>query len=237
MDLKEIDILGDGIGRHWYYRTKAAALKRLLGAEAPNKILDVGAASGFFTRRLLRETSALAACCVDKSYVADADEVSSGKRLRFRRTITETTADVVLLMDVLEHVDDDVGLLKSYVDLAPKGARFVISVPAFRFLWSGHDVFLEHKRRYSLGHLKSVVAKAGLKVEIGCYYFGLVFPLAAGLRLLGNLAKASKPAKSQLTVHNPITNVVLTALCASELPLMKANRIAGLTVFCVARKA
>ena len=50
MDLKEEDILGADIGRHWYYRAKAAALRRAVGDLAPRRILDVGAGSGFFSR-------------------------------------------------------------------------------------------------------------------------------------------------------------------------------------------
>lgn len=48
MDLKETDILGSSIERHWYYRSKAAATRRLLGDARIGKILDVGAGSGFF---------------------------------------------------------------------------------------------------------------------------------------------------------------------------------------------
>ena len=58
MDLKEEDILGADIGRHWYYRAKAAALRRAVGDLAPRRILDVGAGSGFFSRHLLAEAGA-----------------------------------------------------------------------------------------------------------------------------------------------------------------------------------
>ena len=54
------------------------------------------------------------------------------------------------MMDVLEHVSDDVGLVREYAKRAKPGTRFVVSVPAFMWLWSGHDVFLEHHRRYTL---------------------------------------------------------------------------------------
>ena len=56
---------------------------------------------------------------------------------------------VILLMDVLEHVDDDVGLLRAYAEPARPGTRFIVSVPAFSWLWSAHDEFLEHRRRYT----------------------------------------------------------------------------------------
>ncbi|MDR6918699.1 2-polyprenyl-3-methyl-5-hydroxy-6-metoxy-1,4-benzoquinol methylase [Pseudomonas sp. 3296] len=235
MDLKETDILGSSIDQHWYYASKAAATTRLLGSTPIRKILDVGAGSGFFSHHLLSHSSASEAWCVDISYDADSDASTAGKPVHYRREIDAVDADLVLLMDVLEHVDDDVGLLKAYVDKVPSGSRFLMTVPAFRFLWSGHDEFLEHKRRYTLAQLETVARAAGLTVQQGTYYFGLVFPIAATLRLLPKGAQPSPP-RSQLKQHHPLVNTLLKTLCNIELPFMKANRLAGLTVFVLAQK-
>ena len=235
MDLKETDILGSSINQHWYYASKAAATTRLLGSTPIRKILDVGAGSGFFTHHLLSHSSASEAWCVDISYDADSDASTAGKPVHYRREIDAVDADLVLLMDVLEHVDDDVGLLKAYVDKVPSGSRFLMTVPAFRFLWSGHDEFLEHKRRYTLAQLETVARDAGLTVQQGAYYFGLVFPIAATLRLLPKGAQPSPP-RSQLKRHHPLVNTLLKSLCSIELPFMNANRLAGLTVFVLAQK-
>lgn len=235
MDLKETDILGPDIEQHWYYRSKARAMLHMLKGTSASTLLDVGAGSGFFSHHLLTHTATAQAWCVDISYPADSDASTAGKPVRYRRAIDTLDADLVLLMDVLEHVDNDVGLLKAYVDKVPSGSRFLITVPAFQFLWSGHDDFLEHKRRYTLKQLEAVVAQAGLQVQQGAYYFGLVFPIAAGLRLLQRQASGA-PAKSQLARHHPLVNGVLKALCSLERPFMGANRIAGLTVFCLAQK-
>ena len=67
MDLKEEDILGGDIGRHWYYRAKAAALHRMVAGLRPQRLLDVGAGSGFFSRHLLSR-GAQSALCVDIGY-------------------------------------------------------------------------------------------------------------------------------------------------------------------------
>ena len=235
MDLKETDILGADIADHWYYKSKVKAMMRIIGEEMPSKILDVGAGSGFFSRYLLSHSSAQEAWCVDVSYEGDADSCEAGKELYFRRSIEFVDADLVLLMDVLEHVDDDVELLKEYAKKVPRGSRFLISVPAFQFLWSGHDDFLDHKRRYTLHQLKDVVASAGLRVKSGSYYFGMVFPIATTLRLANKWCRnGGGPARSQLTRHHPLVNITLATLCQSELPFMRLNRFAGLTVFCLA---
>ena len=237
MDVKEIDILGADIAEHWYYRSKAKAMARLLGGTPHGKILDVGAGSGFFSRYLLAQTDAAEAWCVDISYESEWDAEEAEKAVHYRRSIEGIDADLVLLMDVLEHVDDDVGLLKSYAAKVPSGAGFLVSVPAFQFLWSGHDVFLEHKRRYTLPQLEEAVGRAGLRVDRAAYYFGFVFPLAAATRLAGKwLGPQENPARSQLKRHHPLVNGVLGLACAAELPFLEKNRLAGLTAFCLAEK-
>ena len=134
MDLKEEDILGAGIGSHWYYRSKAAALRRAVGSFAPKRLLDVGAGSGFFSRHLLERTQAESALCVDIGYAADRDDRVAGKPVLYRRDTGPTDCDLVLMMDVLEHVDDDRGLVRHYADKVPGGAHFLVTVPAFEFL-------------------------------------------------------------------------------------------------------
>ena len=233
MDLKEEDILGADIGRHWYYRSKAAALRHAVGTLKPQHLLDVGAGSGFFSRHLLSEGGAQSALCVDIGYDRDRDDQVGGKPVLYRRDCGATDCDLVLMMDVLEHVDDDRSLVRHYAAKVPSGAHFLVTVPAFRFLWSGHDVFLEHKRRYRLPEIEAAMREAGLHVVRGAYYFGLVFPLAAAVRLAAR--NAGEP-KSSLARHGALTNGLLAAVCAAELPLFRLNRLAGLSAFVLARK-
>lgn len=236
MDLKETDILGSKASAHWYYISKARALNTLLSGISPKKILDIGAGSGFFSRHLLATTDATEACCVDISYEEDCSDQENAKLLRFCRAVETSDADIVLLMDVLEHVDNDVELLRRYVDLSPAGTRFIITVPAFNWLWSQHDVFLEHRRRYTLAGLEAVVREAGLVVENSCYYFCAVFPIAAALRLFDKFRSQHHAPQSTLRMHTPFVNGLLKLFCNIERPIMLLNRLAGLSACCRARK-
>src|SRR5437763_10054854 len=233
MDLKEEDILGADIAQHWYYRSKAAALRRVVADVNPQRLLDVGAGSGFFSRHLLERTGAKSALCVDIGYERDRDDRVGAKPVLYRRDCGATDCDLVLMMDVLEHVDDDRGLLRHYAAKVPSGAHFLVTVPAFGFLWSGHDVFLEHRRRYRLDEIQAAMRDAGLEIVKGAYYFGLVFPLAAAVRLA---ARGATEPKSSLKKHGALINSLLTAVCAAELPLFPVNRLAGLSAFVLARK-
>jgi len=233
MDLKEEDILGADIGRHWYYRSKAAALRRMVGPLGPQRLLDVGAGSGFFSRHLLTEGGAQSALCVDVGYERDRDETLDGKPVLYRRDCGVTDCDLVLMMDVLEHVDNDAGLVRHYAAKVPSGAHFLVTVPAFRFLWSGHDAFLEHKRRYTLPEIEATLRDAGLIVVKGAYFFGFIFPLAAAVRLA---TRGDTRPRSSLSKQGALTNGLLTAACTVELPVFPINRLAGLSAFVLARK-
>jgi hypothetical protein len=235
MDLKEEHLLGDEVKTHWYYRAKLEALMRAIRDIDVATIVDVGAGSGFFSRALLEKTSARRAICVDPGYLADKDELIGDKQLSFRRSIDEIDAGLVLMMDVIEHVEDDRGLVREYADKVAAGTQFVVTVPAFMWLWSGHDVFLEHYRRYTLGQLESVLETSGLHVEHGHYFYGAVLPLVAGVRF-AKRRRADAVPESDMRRYGPATNRLLFEASRAEILLMRANRIGGTTVFAQAIK-
>lgn len=237
MDIKERAQLGERADEHWYYRSKARAMERLLRGVTRRIVLDIGAGSGFFSRYLLANSTALEAWCVDTNYAEDSDVVENGKNIHFRKSVERVDADLILLMDVLEHVDDDVGLLRDAMSKAAAQATFLISVPAFQFMWSGHDVFLEHKRRYTLAALERVVEASGLRVRDGTYYFAAVFPAAMLMRLPRKLLGGAMPPASDMQLHSRPMNWLLSAVSAAELKLIARNRWFGLTAFCVATRA
>src|SRR5207247_1080807 len=88
-------------------------------------------------------------------------------------------ADAVLLLDVIEHLDDDVAALETARRALRPGGLLVITVPAYRWLWSGHDVALGHRRRYSARGLARLVERAGLHVVHASYFNTLLFPAVA----------------------------------------------------------
>ncbi len=229
MDLKEEAILGDGVAQHWYYRAKSEALDRVVGPP-PATVLDVGAGGGFFSRHLL-ERGAGQAVCVDPGYAGDSDAEHAGRPLLFRRAAPAAPSDLILMMDVLEHVDDDTALATEYIRPARPGTRVIVTVPAFTWMWSGHDDFLEHRRRYTLPGVQAVLRRAGLRLDGGRYLYGLLLPLAAATRLPGKVARrlgrAAAPG-SQMRPAGALANTALLAACRLE-ALLPRNPVAGLT--------
>jgi len=235
MDLKEQEALGDAVQLHWYYRAKAAAMLRMLEGRSIDKVLDVGAGSGFFSRHLLDNTACGAAVCVDPNYTAEFSEQQNGKPIAFVHGLDHFDGHLALLMDVLEHVPDDAALLAAYAAKMPPGSRFLITVPAMPWMWSGHDVFLEHYRRYTVKSVEALLARAGLNRITSCYYFGLTLPLAAGLRIGRRLIPGhTETPGSDMRAHSKLINGILLQICRAELSIFKINKLAGLSVFALA---
>jgi SAM-dependent methyltransferase len=239
MDVKEQDILGDRIDEHWYYVAKSRALLQFLDECKAREVLDVGAGSGFFSKSLLCAGFCQRATCVDTAYTIDRTELHCGKEIVFLRHTDVVTQDLILMMDVIEHVDDDVAFIRAYTDRMPRHAWVLVTVPAFQFLWSGHDVFLEHRRRYTLASLHRTIDGAGLEAIRSRYFFSALLPAVGAIRLWGRLRLASSgfAPRSDLRLHGRWTNGLLTAVHELERrTLFRFNRLAGLTVFCLAKR-
>ena len=239
MDVKEEAALGPDIGDHWYYVSKGRTVRSMLGRASFDEVLDVGAGSGVFTRQLLDAGTAQRGVCVDPGYETDRCETHNGREISFVRGVDDVSQRLILMMDVLEHVDDDLVLLRRYTDRMSAGGLVLITVPAFQFLWSGHDVFLEHRRRYKLRQLEKLVRQADLRVVRDRYFFGSLFPAVAALRLVDRvrLRGGKVEAKSQLKRSSRVVNATLTGIHGVERALVfPFNRVAGLTAFCLAIK-
>jgi len=239
MDVKEEEILGADVGDHWYYHSKAKAVLGFLGKNKYREVLDVGAGSGIFSKKLIDAGVADSAVCIDTAYPNDRTDQYNGHQIQYVRNIDTIEQPLLLMMDVIEHVDDDVGFVSQYASLMPIGGKLLITVPAFEFLWSGHDVFLEHKRRYTLKQLEHVVAECGLTVVKSRYFFGSLFPLVAAIRIMNNwkLKSGKYEPKSSLTRHDAITNTILKYVHDLErYSLFPFNQIAGLSIYCLAEK-
>src|SRR6266571_2577891 len=153
MDLLESQSLGQHADSHWYYITKSYPLLQYFqtvhrrAGNRPLRILDIGAGSGIFSRTLIRyfPSAITEAVLVDAKYEDDATDQKQGVVIRRSSQVPrEFNFDLVLLMDVLEHMHDDREYLRSVVSKAKPDTAFFVTVPAFMCLWSPHDEFLGH---------------------------------------------------------------------------------------------
>ncbi|GMV55887.1 MAG: hypothetical protein AMXMBFR6_16920 [Betaproteobacteria bacterium] len=121
--------------------------------------------------------------------------------------------DLICLFDVLEHVEADTAALAALSRRLVPGGRLLISVPAYQWLFGGHDRAHHHFRRYTVTELRTKAARAGLTVVRSGYFNTVLFPLVLVRRVLGRLAggqgdDAAMPA--------PMVNRILRALFSVE---------------------
>jgi len=161
---------------HWYFLHKLEWLKHSIDiyASNPSKSIDIGAGIGYFSKELKKIYPRLLPNCVDTNYQdSDLGEID-GVEFTTKYNV-EDSADIVLLMDVLEHVESDEQLIRTYLPSASKDATWLITVPAFQSLWSGHDVALGHFRRYRKKQLLTILEKLDFEVIDTRYLFTPLF--------------------------------------------------------------
>lgn len=237
MDLKELES-GVDPEVHWYYQSKKLPLfnyiKKAFKKTRPLTVVDVGSGSGFFAYSLDRKF----ANDISKVYLVDInytpEEIAATQNAKIEKTLRipeRIENSIVILMDVLEHLEDDLKMLQD-IKAAAVGNNnyFFITVPAFNSLWSGHDDYLGHYRRYKIPMLKSVLQKAGFHTTNSYYLYGGLFPMVWAARKLSNLKKGE--ATSNMRPFSKLTNSVLYNICAAEMSIAGMNKIAGVT--CVA---
>ena len=194
MDRRVYDRMAELDERHWWYRARrdilADLIARKIGLPADARILEIGCGTGHNLEMLQRFGR------------ADGIEIDAAARSmaeqRLGRTIgsaplpelsgvEDGAYDLVALLDVLEHVEEDQAALASIAGKLKPGGRILITVPAHPWMWSAHDEVNHHKRRYTRKTLKKVIGDAGLTVDLLSWFNSLLFPLAAAARLAGRV--------------------------------------------------
>jgi SAM-dependent methyltransferase len=97
--------------------------------------------------------------------------------------------DLIVLLDVLEHIPDDKGALSALKPKLAPGGRLMLAVPAMPSLWSGHDVAHHHQRRYTARTLEAVVQAAGYRTLRRTAFNSLLLPAIVGVRWLNRLLR------------------------------------------------
>ena len=179
---------------HWWYRARRDILADFLAREGrlpPRaRILEIGCGTGH-NLPMLSQFGEVEAIEIDAAARAIASErlgrPVGAAPLPALSGVPRGAYDLIAVLDVVEHIVDDVAALRAMRDcLAPAG-KILITVPAHAWMWSAHDVVNHHHRRYSKKTLRAAIAAAGLSPRKLGYFNSLLFPLAAAARLAGRV--------------------------------------------------
>lgn len=173
--------------KHWWWRARTEYVVETLRRFQPQagwpNILDVGCGDALFFDRLAEFG--------DVEGVEPSRELVNPKN-PYRNRIHIGQFDkrfqpgkrysLVLMLDVLEHLERPGEALRHAVDLLVPGGTFLATVPAFMALWTNHDVLNQHRIRYTKGTLREQVKAAGLKIEEERYLYHWTLPVKLGVR-------------------------------------------------------
>jgi SAM-dependent methyltransferase len=231
----------------WFVGTRGVILSLLAGALGPRleraRLLDIGCGTGYTLSRLPRGIRAVGLDYSEHA-LSLAERRAPGVELvrgsAYALPFADAAFDAVLALDVLEHLDDDQRAAREIARILAPGGVAVVAVPAVRWLWSEHDVALEHRRRYRLAELEVVLEQAGLSIAHASYYNTLLFPLVAARRLSARLfggPSSDGPPKSDLVVPPDPINRSLGAILAFERYLVPRVKLPfGVSCFAVVRR-
>jgi len=227
--------------KHWWFVTKKKIVLELIRQFVPqrtdHKILDIGCGTGLMLNALetIGETSGMD---VSDDAIVFSREIFNGvvRKGMLPNDIPyeDQYFSLVTALDVIEHVDDDCAALQAIRSKIAPGGQAIITVPAFMFLWSEHDVLNEHKRRYTLPELRTKLLEAGFTIEKISYFNTLLLPLISLVRIANNLLK--RKGGSDVDLPHPAINYILEKIFSLELFLLRVmNLPAGVSVLAVVR--
>lgn len=142
--------------------------------------------------------------------------------------------NLVVMFDVLEHIEADVDSLKTLKTCMKPDGTIVIAVPAYQWLWSAHDEAHHHKRRYSKATLTRALKDASFQIEYISYYNFFLFPLATAGRLAEKLLGAKESLGTEIPAA-PVNTLFREIFALERFIVPRFNLPFGVSLIAVAR--
>jgi len=193
MDLREVKGReGKVTSRHPWELARVevikAQIKSKFKTDKLNSVLDLGCGDTFLVEELARAFPHIRFYAVDIEFTDDmiteiqpniSTQISLHKNLNELNSLEVNNIDLVLLLDVIEHIEDDISFMKwvNEFNFIKNSTDFLITVPAYQSLFCSHDDFLGHYRRYTNKNLKENLSKAGYATQHVSYFFWSLLPV------------------------------------------------------------
>lgn len=209
---------------HWWFVARRKILSELIGrvVRPPQdaQILEVGCGTGHNLAMLARFGH------VEATELEPEARRLAGERLG--RPITDAALpdlssfpeahfDIVALLDVLEHVEQDEAALAAILGRLKPGGALLVTVPGNPWMWTAHDAAHHHFRRYRKRALEALLRKAGFEIQLLSPFNSLLFPLIAAARMVGKLT--GRESADDAMPPAPV-NGALRGIFALEAPLI-----------------
>jgi SAM-dependent methyltransferase len=225
--------------KHWWFQGRKhlvlSLLRRYLPCETP-RILDVGCGTGGMLVEYQRSGDALG--------VDTAPEAAHFCHLRglgmmvgsgIELPLADASMDVVSALDVIEHVDDDHGMLAEMRRVCRPDGLLLLTVPAFQFLWSSHDDLNHHKRRYVIREIAALLDSTGFEPLKLSYYNSFLFPAAIVRKYMLRVRNHGSECHLE-RMPEPLNGLFRRILSLEAPVLARGDFPAGASIICAARR-
>ena len=230
---------------HWWYKARRDIIfdwvKHILSKRKKPKILDIGCGTGFNITYL----DGLGYSQVDGlDFSKDALMYCQSRRLNLllmasaeNLPIQDSIYDVVLALDIIEHISNDIQALSEIHRILKADGSFVAFVPAYQFLWSFQDEISHHQRRYETNDLRSKILQTGFEINKLTYVNSFLFPVVWLGRTILRLFPSFFNISSESQLNPTWMNGLLYYIFKAEMPFVRfANFPFGVSILCVCTK-
>jgi len=239
MDLRET---GSNEHRHPWELSRADCVIKTIAPYINGKVIaDVGCGDLYFSNIVLKNFNSKI-FAIDTGFTQEICENNKITKLNDITELKDNSVDIVILMDVLEHIEDTGKFLSLLSNKVVKEGILFITVPAFQHLYSEHDVFLKHYRRYNRKSLSTTFTACGFKVE-GMFYFYSALYVMRLIQFLITRFRKNKGMVNNISLWKYGENALLTKLVRKVLNLdfcinknMGKLSPFGLSLFAVCKK-
>jgi ubiquinone/menaquinone biosynthesis C-methylase UbiE len=230
--------------QHWWFQGRrailTAELERHWGPGAVDRsILDVGCGTGPMLADLARFG--------EVTGVDDEPEAVEYARARGSFELhcapadalpfADAQYDLLTLLDVIEHIDDDRAALVESRRVLKPGGTVLIMVPAYTWMWGRQDEIAHHKRRYTRPRLVSLLADSGFEVLRATYFNTLLFPPIAAIRLARRvIGDDAETSDFELSRPGPLNTLLARAFSFEARLLDRVRFPFGVSVLVIARR-
>ena len=220
---------------YWWYRARAELLRVALDDHLgePDLVLDVGSADGPSVDWVRAAHGRFSLDVDPRGLTAGTGICGSAEAIPLR----DEVFDAVVAFDVVEHCADRPRALRELGRVLRPGGRLLLSVPAYRWAWSDHDIRAGHHTRYTRPRIVAELRDAGFEVDRASYAFTSTFPLFAAERLVRRIRPARSAEDSRVPQVGPLADRILMGLTRLDARMLRRHDLPfGSSVLVAARK-